>query len=78
MLLGERQAEDVLVGQHPSQVPWVLVGRVDLRRTRRDLFDGDAAHEIAELPQIGRDVVQIGELGGGAHAPTRSAAGAYS
>ena len=49
VLLGERQAEDVLLGQQLADVPRVLVGPVDLGGARRDPLGRDLAHEVAEV-----------------------------
>ena len=52
VLLVERQREHVLLGEQAADVPRVLVGRVDLRRARRDPLP-------RELPDHGAEVLML-------------------
>lgn len=47
-LLGERQAEQVVVGERLAHVPRVLAGTVDLGRARRDLAGRKVADRRAK------------------------------
>ena len=64
VLLGERQAEDVLLGEDLADVPRVLVGLIDLGGAGRDLLLRDLADEVAEVLVLLRDRVEVGGRGG--------------
>ena len=63
VLLGERQPEDVLLGEQLADVPRVLALRVDLGGARRDALRDDLADRVAEVLVLLREVVDVG--GGG-------------
>src|SRR5207244_10939091 len=45
----ERQPEDVLLGEHPADVPGVFRALIDLSRARGDLLPGDLRDRRAEV-----------------------------
>ena len=57
----ERQAQDVLLGQQPPDVPRVLGLLVDLRGARGDLLAGDLADRRAEVEVLLRDRVDVAD-----------------
>jgi hypothetical protein len=71
VLDGEREAEDVVLGEQPAHVPRVLPGAVDLRGARADPLVDDLPDHAAELLELLRDVVHAGAEAGlrGGHAP---------
>ena len=66
VLLGERQGQDVVVGQQPAQVLGELAGPVDLGRARRDALVGQHADGVAEhLVLLAQAVGARGAIRGG-------------
>src|SRR5204862_6239194 len=65
VLGGERQREDVVLGEQLADVPRVLAAAVDLRRARPDSILDDPADRLAEVAEL------LGDLVDAAHARTR-------
>ena len=57
VLLGEGQAEDVVLGEQLAHVPRVLALAVDLAGARGDLLLRQPAHHVAEVAGLLRDLV---------------------
>ena len=60
VLLGEGQAEDVVLGEQLAHVPRVLAFAVDLAGARRDLLLRQPAHHVAQVARLLRDLVGAG------------------
>ena len=52
VLLGEEEAEDVVLAEQLDDVPGELVGGVDLGRARRDPLARELPDEVAQLPLL--------------------------
>ena len=52
VLLGEEEAEDVVLAEQLDDVPRELVGGVDLGGARRDPLARELPHEVAQLPLL--------------------------
>ena len=59
VLLGERQGEDVLLGEEPADVPRVLARRVDVGRARADALVDDLTDRVPEVLVLLGQVVDV-------------------
>jgi hypothetical protein len=68
VLLPERQAEQIVLGEQPAEVPWILRFGVDLGGARRDPLGDHLADRVAELDLLLAQRVGVRRRCGRGHA----------